>query len=134
MRYSSGSTSIFPSSILDRSRMLLMFSSRFRPLPRMSFRQASFSRGSSCRRAISDRPRMALRGVRISWLMLARNWLLAWLAASAASALTLAFSSSWRRLAVAVSSSKTHRVTGASSDQPGMGKIRIWIQVRSCLR
>lgn len=90
--------------------MLLMFSSRMRPLPRMSRKQLSFSSAASSRSPSSDMPRMALRGVRMSWLMLAKNWLLAWLAASAAWAVIRAFSSSCRRLTVAVSSSNTHRV------------------------
>ena len=40
---------------------------------------------SACSWSISLYPMMALSGVRSSWLMFARNWLLAWLATSAPS-------------------------------------------------
>ena len=41
------------------------------------------SRASSVSRSSSAMPMMPFIGVRISWLMLARNWLLAWFDASA---------------------------------------------------
>ena len=70
---------IRPASTLDRSRIPLISSSRWRPLRRIA------SRNSRCcpltgpmppesRR--SENPMMALSGVRSSWLMLARNSLL----------------------------------------------------------
>ncbi|MPN26751.1 hypothetical protein SDC9_174176 [bioreactor metagenome] len=78
-----------PASIFDRSSTALMMSSRWLPAA------SSLSRRSLCsglrppRRIRCAMPVMALSGVRISWLMLARKALFAWLAASAASLATL---------------------------------------------
>jgi len=80
------STVIPPASILDRSSTSLITCSRCCPFRRIdckSFRRDRWSRvGSSIRSAY---PMMAAIGVRISWLMFARNSLLARLAPSAAS-------------------------------------------------
>ena len=77
-----------PASILDRSRMSLIKASRCRPAPstRSSGSRSCFSASASSR-SISLTPMMALSGVRSSWLILARNCDLCWLA-----------SASWRLL------------------------------------
>jgi len=94
------STAIFPASIVDKSRMSLINCIKVCPFSRMmlanSLRSASLSRGS---RSKSAKPRMAFIGVRISWLTLARNWLFATLARSAA-ALAACMASSVRLRAV----------------------------------
>ena len=77
--------SIFPASILDRSRISAsnLFSRSTESLARSTYSDCSASRdvvSMSC-----SMPMTPLMGVRISWLMLARNSDLAWLAASAAS-------------------------------------------------
>ena len=80
-----GSRLSLPASILEKSRMSLM------TLRRESAELLTRLRYSRCRgvssvsRASSVMPMMPFIGVRISWLMLARNSLLARLAASAAS-------------------------------------------------
>ena len=89
-------------SIFDRSRMLLISSSR---CCEARSTLASCSRSwASCERRISSpvMPMMALSGVRSSWLMLARKTLLARLLASAAS--LACRSSSWLRSSSAVRS------------------------------
>ncbi len=93
------SISTLPASTFERSRMSLIRSRRCFPLEWIVFR---YFLGSFClpypRRKTSVKPRMAFIGVRISWLMLARKSLFAWLAASAASFATPSsffFSSSW---------------------------------------
>ena len=79
-------SSILPASILERSRMSLMSASRWRAgaqdaLERLDLvRRARGSRASSS--SISLTPMMAFSGVRSSWLMLARNCDLCWLASS----------------------------------------------------
>ena len=87
-----GSSSIRPASILDRSRMSLMSDSRCRPDSRMS------PRYSACLSLISpnirsertsEKPMIALSGVRSSCDMLARNSLLCRLAVSSCAALRL---------------------------------------------
>ncbi len=81
------SASSRPASTFDRSRMSLIRFSRWRPLEWMisRWREASAGLRDPPRRSTSVKPRIAFIGVRISWLMLARNWLLAWFAASACS-------------------------------------------------
>ncbi len=79
------STVAFPASILDRSRMSLSSVKRCAPLRRMVCAWPRRSRGSrSPSRSRSAKPRMAVSGVRSSWLMLARNSLLARLADASA--------------------------------------------------
>jgi hypothetical protein len=72
-----------PASIFEMSRMSLITASSAAPLLRavVTYSRWSGERGVSARRLII--PRTAFRGVRISWLMLARNSLLEWLASSA---------------------------------------------------
>src|SRR3990172_2309188 len=79
------SSSIRPASILERSRMSLIRERRWRPEERTSWRySACFSFTSPNIRSwrTSEKPMMALRGVRSSWDMLARNSDLCWLASS----------------------------------------------------
>ena len=81
---STHSTNIFPASIFDRSRISLI--KRNRDLPFLAT-VSTYSRCSSGERSglanRSVKPRMAVMGVRISWLMLVRNSVFARLAASA---------------------------------------------------
>ncbi len=81
------STSRCPASTLDRSRTSLIKLSRCLPLEWMVLRCFFQSRSSWLypRLRISVKPRIAFIGVRISWLMLARNSLLARFASSASS-------------------------------------------------
>ncbi len=85
----------FPASILEKSRRSF---SRVRRVSADSFTMSRYSRCSSERvvsRANSVMPTMPFMGVRISWLIMARNSLLARLAASADS-LALCISASAR--------------------------------------
>jgi hypothetical protein len=78
-------SSIWSASILEKSRRSLR---RFRSASELArtLRKKSCCSGSRrVPRASSVMPRIALSGVRISWLMVARNAPLAWSAASAAS-------------------------------------------------
>ena len=76
-----------PASIFDMSRMSLMTSSRYWPLWWMSrqySRYLSVPSGPNIPDSmISEKPMMALSGVRSSWLILARNFDLVWFASSA---------------------------------------------------
>ena len=75
-----------PASILAISSTSLMRVSRYSPLRLMiSSRSCWLGDTSGSRRMRLEKPRMAFKGVRSSWLILARNTLLALLAASAAS-------------------------------------------------
>src|SRR5205823_11175631 len=79
------SSSSFPASILEKSRRSLLMPSRFLPercTVSAYLRCALVSPVSSNSSVI---PRTPFIGVRISWLILARNELFAWLADSAAS-------------------------------------------------
>ena len=98
-----------PASIFDISSTSLIRVNKCSPLrliiPRLS-RCSALNKGSLL--IISVNPRMALSGVRSSWLIFARNSLLAWLARSAVSF------ASWRALAcswVCASSSVCCRAT-----------------------
>ena len=70
-----------PASIFDMSRMSLMTSSRYSPLSRMSREYSLYFSAPSgpniAASMISEKPMMALSGVRSSWLILARNFDLA---------------------------------------------------------
>ena len=82
---SDGSSSIRPASILDRSRMSLMRDSRCRPDSRMSARYSaclSLISPNIRSASTSEKPMIALSGVRSSCDMLARNSLLCRLATS----------------------------------------------------
>ncbi len=82
---SSTRISSLPDSIFEKSRMSLMIVNNDSAAPPMRARYDATRGGrSGLRRARSVMPMMAFIGVRISWLMLARNELLASLAASAA--------------------------------------------------
>ena len=85
----SRNSSILPASILDISRMSLISASRCLPAALIFSRSRHEARPGAGRRlpraASRSNPRMALSGVRSSWLMLARNRLLVRLAVSAAS-------------------------------------------------
>ena len=70
-------------SIFERSRMSLMIDSRCRPALSILFSRSWNTWGEEPLRSRCVSPRMALSGVRISWLMLARKAPLAWFAASA---------------------------------------------------
>ncbi len=72
-----------PASILEKSRMSLMRWSRDRPEVWMISRYSRCRGCGSAPRASSQAPMIPFMGVRISWLMLARNSLLDRLAASA---------------------------------------------------
>ena len=79
------SSSTFPASILDRSRMSLISESRCWPEAWMSCTYSAclaLSSPNILSRSTSEKPMMALSGVRSSWDMLARNSDLCWLAAS----------------------------------------------------
>ena len=65
--------SIVPASIFDKSRMSLMSCSSKVLLFSMMLTYSCFSSSSSVEANIPENPTMALSGVRISWLMLARN-------------------------------------------------------------
>ncbi len=80
-----GCTSTRDSSILDISRMSLIILSNCSPHLRIisTFSFCIWSSRLSCSK--STAPRIPIIGVRISWLILARNWLLAILAACACS-------------------------------------------------
>src|SRR5258705_6311441 len=73
---SAGSSSMRPASIFDRSRMSLMRERGCRPDSKMSCRYSvcfSLISPNIPSARTSENPMMALRGVRSSWLMLARN-------------------------------------------------------------
>ena len=72
-----------PDSIFDRSRMLLITVSSRRPLDRTVCASSCCCASSRVATSSSARPITPLMGVRISWLMLARNSLLARVARSA---------------------------------------------------
>ena len=79
------SSSIRPASTLDRSRISLMRDNRWRPDVRISSVYSacfSFSSPNSLSPRTSEKPMIALSGVRSSWDMLARNSDLCRLAAS----------------------------------------------------
>ena len=71
---SMGSRSSLPASILEKSRMSLMTRSRESPEDLIISRYSRCSEVSSVSSVNSAIPRIPLIGVRISWLMLARNW------------------------------------------------------------
>ena len=81
----SWSSTSLPASILEKSRMSLMTDSRASPDSRTVVRKSRCCGESWLSSTSSVMPMMAFKGVRISWLMLARKALLARLAASAAS-------------------------------------------------
>jgi hypothetical protein len=87
---SSASSSSLPASILEKSSTSLTTRNRDWPLFRMisAYRLGSASRSRSI--SNSAMPMTPLSGVRISWLILARNSLLARLAASAFAAISRA--------------------------------------------
>ena len=103
------SRSILWASILEKSRMSLIRVSNISPLVRIvsaKSRCRASSRVSSSRPVI---PMMAFSGVRISWLMLARNWLLTSLALASS---TFIFSnSSSARFRSVISRSEENRPT-----------------------
>ena len=85
-RSRSSSSSSLPASILEKSRMsLITVKQRLGRLLDQSAGTRAARRSSSVSRASSVMPMMPFMGVRISWLMLARNSLLARLAFSARS-------------------------------------------------
>ena len=107
--HSTDSTVIRPASIFDRSRMSLITASRCSPLRRIALMESR--RSLAVRSKSSSRsacPMIAAIGVRISWLMFARNSLLVRLAASAA-ALARASSSSARFRSVTSSATPATR-------------------------
>ena len=75
----------WPASILEKSRISLRMPSRLSAELRTACRSLRWSGSRSRSSASRFIPMMAFMGVRISWLMLARKVLFAWLAASAAS-------------------------------------------------
>ena len=75
---------ICPASILDRSRMSLRIPSRERPAVRTCATMARWSGTRALRSRTCTRPSTLFKGVRISWLMWARNSDLARAACSAA--------------------------------------------------
>ena len=78
------SSSKRPASSLEKSSTSLMMVNRRTAERRMSSRCSRWPGGICSPRRMLARPMMPFMGVRISWLMLARNWPLATLAASAA--------------------------------------------------
>ena len=77
------SRSSFPDSTLEKSRMSLMTPSRESPDDFSIPRYSRCSGTNSVFKTRSAMPRMPFSGVRISWLMFARNSLLTRLASSA---------------------------------------------------
>ena len=71
--YGTSMISIFPDSILEKSRMSLMMVRRFLPEARIWWIKSRAVGDISSRRAISAIPSTAFIGVRISWLMFARK-------------------------------------------------------------
>jgi hypothetical protein len=63
-----------PASIFEKSRMSLMVASRICPESRITSRYSGAGSWSFCDSSSVVAPRMPLMGVRISWLMFARNW------------------------------------------------------------
>ena len=85
-----GSMRSWPASILERSSTSLRIASSDCPAPRMRPTMSRCAGASGSRSSTWARPSTAFIGVRISWLMWARNSLLAALAAAAAA-------EAWRR-------------------------------------
>ena len=112
------SSSIRPASILDRSRISLMRESRCRPDSVMSARYSaclSFISPNIRSDRTSEKPMMALSGVRSSCDMLARNSLLCWLAISSCRLLT---SISRKRRAFWIASADCDAKVLSSVDRP----------------
>jgi len=111
-----------PASILDRSRMALMISSKCRPAAsiRSSLPACAGVRPERRRRCVM--PLMAWSGVRISWLMLARKALFAMFAVSAASL-------AWRNSCVRTSTrcSRCRRCCANSSWVALMAEISVCV-------
>ncbi len=84
------SSSMFPDSILEKSRISLITDIRLSPQLLIAFAYSPCSSVSSVLDNNEDIPITPFKGVRISWLIVARNTLLALFACSASS---LAFSS-----------------------------------------
>ena len=84
--YFTGTSSILPSSILEKSSMLLISDSSVLPADWMLTAYSLISGSSDSRSIISFMPRTALIGVRISWDICARKELFAFPADIAASA------------------------------------------------
>ena len=63
----------FPDSMRERSRMSFMSCNNRLLFFWMMFRYSAFSTSSSVKAMISENPTIAFKGVRISWLILARN-------------------------------------------------------------
>ena len=108
-------SSIRPASIFDRSRMSLIRASRCRAArsTRSSGSSSSSrlkSRASSS--SISVTPMMALSGVRSSWLILARNCDLCWLATSSCRLLSW-ISSNRRTFSIAITAWSAKVVTSS---------------------
>ena len=80
----SDARSTLPASIFEKSRMSLMIVSRASPDVRIVSAKSRCSASSSVSRSRPLIPMTAFIGVRISWLIAARNALFAWLAPSAA--------------------------------------------------
>ena len=94
-------SSICPASILDRSRMSLMSPSRCLPLVWICCRNLKRVVEECCPSGASisssEKPRIALRGVLSSWLMLARNTLLCLFASTSCELASFNLSSSRAR-------------------------------------
>ena len=125
-----GCSAIFisPPSRLDRSSTSLISSSRCSPAPRMcSSRRRRFSAPASVPASSASsscaKPSTAFSGVRSSWLMRARNLLLAWLS-------RCAISRSWRtasavRLSVMSQLTPTRRTSRPSSSRTAIEREAI---------
>jgi hypothetical protein len=117
------SSSMRPASILEKSRMSLMIASSASPLRRIVETDSRCSSSSSLRISSSLMPSIAFIGVRISWLMAARNVPFAAFAASAAARASFASSSrlwisSKRRafsIAVAANAAKAFAIWACSA-------------------
>ncbi|MNS38078.1 hypothetical protein D3C72_703170 [compost metagenome] len=113
-----------PASILERSSMSLSRTRSASP-DSTSRRLCSFSRGG---RSAWDRARAMpitpLRGVRISWLILAMKSLLARLAASARRRAATAVASAVRRWARAADRPRTAATVAAASSRPATRSCR----------
>ncbi len=78
------SSSSLPASILERSRTSFRIASSRSPDLRTTSSRSRWRSDNSSLAMAWVMPRTPFKGVRISWLILAMNWDLAWLAASAA--------------------------------------------------
>ena len=114
--YSTGIISILPASIFEKSKMSLTIPSKEFPALLIFSAYSRMVSFSDSRRIISFIPKIALMGVRISWLIFERNCDLDLLAALAA--MTASFNASFFDLSSSVVTSKKAARRFASGTMP----------------